>query len=151
MKKVNKIESISSAPENGEDFVALCHKFRVAKIALDRMDDEVKRTGNLIKTYASEHGLRGDMNGVKLSRRLSFSAKESAESASDAGIEIPYSSSVTFDLPLGEVKEIVKNLDVKPTSVSASIDSKKLEKLMKEAEVEATYVETMAIGLSTVE
>jgi hypothetical protein len=139
------------------DFAKLCADFRAAKVQSKKFDDQVTKLGGIIKKYAAENGLHGDMNGVKITRRLSFASKESVRAAELASLEVPYLTSASFcgspenvDRIAEKVEKLLAGTGI-VLSVSKYVDDKALEQLMKQTDVEPSYYETMAVGLSTVE
>jgi hypothetical protein len=156
MAKIEKKKK-PEAPVEDFDFAKLCADFRSAKVQSKKFDDQVSKLGGIIKKYASENGLHGDMNGVKITRRLSFASKESVRAAELASLDVPYMVSASFcgspenvGQIAGKVEKLLAGTGI-VLSVSKYVDDKALEQLMKQTDVEPSYYETLAIGLSTVE
>jgi len=95
-----------------------CERIRELKAIIKNADKELKPLQDEIKNYANDNDLKGDFHGIKLQQRHTFNENRNIEIATAAGINIP---------------------------TKVITDKKTLEKLMKEKNLDISYIRSIAI------
>jgi len=139
-----------------KEFEETCKKFRSAKIAKKKAEKDMDKHYAKIRGYAAEKEYKGDLHGLKFTRKYSFLLAENIEEAKKLKWKLPEHHSLTVTSNYdgktkAELETIAEDLGVSKDMISTVVDKKALEKMFEAKKIAASYSVSVSIGLATTE